>query len=61
MVEALEDMGSMEDIIDKEHMLTPEAQPTVTTIIQDCKMFFGNFLCLGFALLSLHWKPKLEK
>ena len=44
MVEALEVMGSMEDTIDKEHMVTPEAQLMVTTIIQDCKMLFEIFL-----------------
>ena len=41
MVEALEVMGSMEDTIDKEHMVTPEAQLMGTTIIQDCKMLFS--------------------
>ena len=61
MVEALEVMGSMEDTIDKEHMVTPEALPMDITIIQDFKMLFGNFLCLGFTLLSLYWKPELEK
>ena len=44
MVEALEVMGSMEDTIDKEHMVTPEAQPMGTAIIQDCKMLFEIFL-----------------
>ena len=44
MVEPLEVMGSMEDTIDKEHMVTPEAQPMGTTIIQDFKMLFEIFL-----------------
>ena len=57
MVEALEVMGSMEDTIDKEHMVTPEAQPMGTAIIQDCKMLFEIFLILGFTLLPLYWKP----
>ena len=46
MVEALEVTGSMEDTIDKEHMVTPEVQPMGTTIIQDCKMLFEIFLLL---------------